>query len=170
MAMDQFSPSLVLLAKIALWITVGFGLSLLLSFLAPAIVATLNQVRATLQRLRKHAHESLTGALNSRIERFWDQQASEPRAPVTAELSRVADAIETAGVDQVVRLEGLERGFHRGLEALRVLTVGPGDKSGPTIDALQQGSHKMKESFWFTAILLVMVIAFGGTNAFLLQL
>jgi hypothetical protein len=28
----------------------------------------------------------------------------------------------------------------------------------------------MKESFWFTAILLVMVLAFGGTNAFLLQL
>ena len=123
--MDQFSPTLVLLAKIALWIAAGFGLSLLLSFLAPAIVATLSQARAALQRVRKHAHESLIGALNSRIDRFWNQQASEPRAAVAAELSRVADAIETAGVDQVVRLEGVERGFHRGLEALRVLTVGP---------------------------------------------
>src|SRR5207237_6071416 len=47
-AMDQFSPSLVLIAKLALWIAVGFGLSLLLSFLAPPIVATLGQIRAGL--------------------------------------------------------------------------------------------------------------------------
>jgi hypothetical protein len=168
--MDQFSPSLVLIAKIALWIAVGFGLSLVLSFLAPAIVATLGQMRASLQRVREYVRESLIRNLSSRVDRFWSQQASEPRAPVAVELSRVADAIETVGVDQIARLEDVERGFVQGAETLRLVSVRPGDQSGPNIEALQQGSNRMKESFWFTAILLVMVIAFGGTNAFLLQL
>ncbi|MGH2660120.1 MAG: hypothetical protein ACRDHS_10765, partial [Actinomycetota bacterium] len=161
---------LLTLAKLAIIVLAVLAGSWLLSFVAPGVVRILDATRNAMRGVRHKVQTELLPALGGKVERFWQSQSIEPRAPVAVELRRLADAVENAGSQEIGNLQELQGAISRDLDLLNGLSLAP--SGGVDLDAhkLREGANRAKESLWLALLLLFLTLAFGATNSFLLNL
>ena len=167
---EQLIAALYTVGRIALVIGVLAVASWLLSFLTGGFVRVLEATRSTIRQVRQQVHRQLIPSIVARVERFWSRKAGEPRAPIAVELRRLADVMEHPGRKETARLEDLQRGIAKDLNVVQSLSIASRSDTGFDLEKLKAGAQRARESFWFSALLLFMALAFGATNSFLLNL
>ncbi len=161
---------LLTLARLAIILLAVLAGSWLLSFLSPGVVRILEATRNAIRGVRLKVQTDLLPVLGGRVERSWQSQSMEPRAPVAAELRRVADAVEHAGSHQIGALRDLQTRISDDLALVQTISLAPREGADLDLQKLREGAHKARENLWLAFLLLFLTVAFGTTNSFLLNL
>ncbi|MDP9204348.1 MAG: hypothetical protein M3P12_02685 [Gemmatimonadota bacterium] len=150
----------------ALWVLAVIAVALVVSFVAPALIAVLRDGRASLEAGRTRVTAWAKSVVAPLWTSFWVARQNEPREPVLAGLKRIDNAARTLGNDQVAALQGLD---DRLSEHVQLLSRAVAPKMPVGQDRERITRALASGSFLKIIWLIFISVALGLTNAALLN-
>jgi hypothetical protein len=140
--------------------------ALIISFVAPPLIAVLRDARTALAATRARVGSWVKGVISSLWDKFWTARQYEPREPVLAGLGRIDQAARSLGSVQVAALRTLDQHLDGHVQLLRK-AVAP---QAPTAPDRERMTRVLSAGGVMKLLFLALIaIAVGLTNAALLN-